>query len=63
MTVYRIQVNRFGEWINVGQWYRTKEAAQVWRSFVKAAWHGLPTRVKKFETTSKPTESEATHGD
>lgn len=42
---YRIQVDRFGTWLNIGPRYRTKALARGWVSFVKAAWHGLPMRV------------------
>ena len=48
-TAYRIQVDRFGEWVNVGPLYRDKETAKGWVSFVKAAWHGMPTRTVKIE--------------
>lgn len=34
--------------ILVGHWHRSKEAARSWRSFVMAAYHGCPTRVRGF---------------
>lgn len=33
-------------WQRTGMPYPSKPAAAEWVSFVKAAWHGLPTRVK-----------------
>ena len=32
----------------VGPWYRDKAVAASWVRFVKAGYHGLPTRVRRF---------------
>lgn len=41
-----IMVEKFpGQWSRVGRWHAKKESAKSWVPFVKAAWHGMPTRV------------------
>lgn len=32
----------------VGQWFGTKATAVEWTHFVRAAYHGIPTRVRSF---------------
>lgn len=33
-------------WIRAGRQYSDRDVAKSWTSFVKAAWRGLPTRIK-----------------
>ncbi len=50
---YQFEVQR-GEnepWIRVGHRYTDKKLAAGWRSFVKAAWHGIPIRLSTFTLT------------
>lgn len=37
------------EWKRVGKWYRRKEVARSWLSFVKAAWHAKHARVAEVK--------------
>lgn len=32
----------------VGRWWASKSACRSWVRFVKAAYHGVPTRVRTF---------------
>jgi len=48
--MFQIRVEREPrKWIDVGPPYHSKFAAQGWVRFVKAAWHGMPTRVFKVK--------------
>lgn len=61
MKVYRIQVLRGEEWCNIGPPYATRAIAVGRRSFVKRAWHGLPTRVKSFPHRPKAVTNSTSH--
>ncbi len=55
MTVYAIEVDHpIRGWVRMQGKDRSKEAAKSWRPFVRAAWHGLPTRVVKVEVPINP---------
>lgn len=48
-----------GHWKRIGPVYRKRDTARSWLSFVRSAWHGAPTRIKRLPVTvqdGKPTE-------
>lgn len=45
----------------VGPWYLDKEACKSWVPFVKAAYHNLPTRTRRF-TREQAVEIQANGG-
>jgi hypothetical protein len=48
VTYYQFEVDHpIKGWLRVGLRYTNKDAAKGWRSLVKAAWRGLPTRLAK----------------
>lgn len=48
--LYAIEVQHpIKGWVRMRTRYSSKDCAKGWRSFVKKAWGGLPTRVVKVE--------------
>lgn len=56
-----------GGWIRVGKGSTNKAAKASWVPFVKAAWHGQPTRVRgftiRFDRDGKPTAASVRRAD
>lgn len=46
--LYAIEVGSGDGKMLVGPWYADKSVASSWVPFVKANWHGIPTRVRSF---------------
>lgn len=42
---FAIRVWKLDHWAYVGPLYSTREIAKGWLSFVRAAWHGMTTKV------------------
>lgn len=61
MHFYQYEVNRGDRWVRLAARYATKECAKGWRSFVKAAFYGLPVRLRNVERTleRKPDQTDA----
>lgn len=60
-TIWFIMVDIPGQgWCRVGKPCRRRDTAKGWLRFVKAYWHGLPTRTKccriTFGEDGKPDE-------
>jgi len=49
MTIYLIMVLTPWGWKRIGKPYRSKEAAQSWRSFAKNANYGRRSRVDRVD--------------
>jgi hypothetical protein len=54
---WRIQVQHplDGKWVTMQPRYRERATARSWLGFVKAAWHGSPTRtIRESKIKSEP---------